>query len=58
MTTDNSEHPRSTASETKPVESGNETKAELTRLHQTFDGHERNRDRMALLAFEVFAIRT
>ena len=58
MTTDNIDHPRSTASETKPVEGGTETTAELTRLHQTFDGHERNRDRMALLAFEVFAIRT
>jgi len=57
MTSENNDRSRSAASEAAPTESRTESTAELTRLHQTFDGHERNRDRMALLAFEVFAIR-
>ena len=57
MTSENNDRSHSAAGEATPAESGTEGTAELTRLHQTFDGHERNRDRMALLAFEVFAIR-
>jgi len=57
MTSDQTDQPRSTASDGQRSNPGNDDTPELTRLHQTFDGHERNRDRMALLAFDLLAAR-